>query len=71
MEPLAEQARELHRETLAAGALAQQKRDQRDTCIRALRARDPGRWTHRAIARYVGVSEELIALVLRQERARQ
>lgn len=56
-------ARNLHQEALAAKARAGELRAQRDRYVRQLRAEDPARWTHKALARAVGCSEELIALI--------
>jgi hypothetical protein len=56
-------ARELHRLAGAAVAQAGEYRSQRDRLVRQLRAEDRRRWTHAALARELGCSPELVALI--------
>lgn len=56
-------ARELHRLAGAAVSQAQDHRRERDRLVRQLRADDPRRWTHAALARELGCSEGLVALI--------
>lgn len=65
MEPLAQQAREHHRESAKAGDLAARHREQRDHLVRQLRAADPARWTYAALAKAVDCSPELIAYIVK------
>ena len=60
----AQQAREHHRASAAAAALAEQHREQRNRLVRQLRESDPKRWTYPALARAVGCSPELIAAII-------
>jgi len=61
----AQQAREHHRDSIAAGAAAARHRAARNALVRALRADDPDRWTYPALAKAVGCSPELIAAILK------
>lgn len=65
MDIRAQQAREHHRESVAAGELAARHRDQRDRLVRQLRADDPKTWTYPALAAAVGCSPELVAHIIR------
>ncbi|MER7298631.1 hypothetical protein ABTX24_03185 [Nocardioides sp. NPDC127514] len=65
-DPRAARARELHRKALEADELAASYRAERDRIIHRLRDEDPARWTYAALARALGVSRELIALVTRR-----
>lgn len=65
MDPLAQQAREHHRESVKAGNLAARHRQQRDQLVRQLRSTNPGRWTYAALAKAVGCSPELIATIIK------
>lgn len=60
----AQQAREHHRASLAAGQLAERHRKQRDELVRRLRQDDPG-WTYAKLAAAVGCSPELIAAIVK------
>lgn len=62
----AARARELHRKALEADELAARYRTERDRIVHQLRHEDPARWTYAALARALGVSRELIALVARR-----
>lgn len=55
---------------MAAGALAdaERHREQRDQLVRALRRDDPARWSYSALARAVGCSPELIAVIIKKVR---
>jgi hypothetical protein len=64
----AQQAREHHRKAAGAEADAARHREQRDMLVRRLRADDPQRWSYRALARAVGCSPELIAVIVRSQR---
>ena len=61
----AQQAREHHRAAGADEASAARHRAQRDDLVRRLRADDPKVWTYPALARAVGCSEELIAVIVK------
>lgn len=61
-----QQAREHHRHAAEAGEMAAQHRTQRDNLVRQLRSADPDRWTYVALAKAVGCSPELIAVIIRQ-----
>jgi hypothetical protein len=63
----AQQAREHHREVERAKGDAAQHRAQRDDLVRKLRAENPGQWTYGALAKAVGCSRELIAVIVRTE----
>lgn len=62
----AQQAREHHRASLAAMGDAGLHRHQRDSLVRSLRAEDPERWSYSALAKAVGCSPELIAVIVKQ-----
>ncbi|MER6941401.1 hypothetical protein [Nocardioides sp. NPDC000441] len=51
---------------MEADELAASYRAERDRIIHRLRDEDPARWTYAALARALGVSRELIALVTRR-----
>lgn len=61
----AQQAREHHRAAGVDEASAAQHRAQRDDLVRRLRADDPRRWTYPALARAIGCSEQLIAVIVK------
>lgn len=61
----AQAAREHHRLALKANSEAAHHRARRNEMVRRLRDDDPRRWTHAALAKLLGVSEELIAVILR------
>lgn len=63
-DPRAALAREAHRLSLEADALAARHRQQRNSLIRALRAEDPMRWTYLALAQAVGIKPELVAAIV-------
>lgn len=65
-DPLAARARELHRRALKAEEEASRARAERDRAIRALRARDPRRWSYRALADVLGCSRELVAQIVKR-----
>lgn len=65
-DPRLARARELHEQAADAEALAAQRRAERDRLIRVLRAEDPVRWSYGAIAKALGCSRELVALVARR-----
>ena len=58
-------AREHHRLAQQANSQAAHHRARRNEMVRRLRSDDPRRWTHAALAKLLGVSEELIAVILR------
>lgn len=60
-------ARRLHQEALAAVALAAERRKGRDQLIRMARADDPVYWTHERLGKAVGLSPEMIAVILRSQ----
>jgi hypothetical protein len=62
----AQQARENHRLSKEREADAVLHREQRDWLVRQLRAEDPSYWTLARLAKEVGCSRELIALIVRQ-----
>jgi len=62
----AQQAREHHEAAARALADADRHRDQRDQLVRSLRRDDPKRWTYLALAKAVGCSPELIAVIIKQ-----
>ena len=64
----AQQAREAHRASLALLEQAGQERERRDHLIRQLRAEDPARWTYAALAKAVGCSPELVAVIVKADR---
>lgn len=61
----AQQARKHHAAAQGADTKAAQHREQRDQLVRALRGEDPVRWTYGALAKTVGCSPELIALIVK------
>jgi hypothetical protein len=63
--PLAQQAREHHRQAGDATRLAGQHREQRDKLVRRLWATERENWTHATLAKAVGCSPELIAKIIR------
>lgn len=63
----AQQAREHHRAALSALDSAARHREQRDELVRQLRRDDPARWTYPALAKAVGCSPELIAVIVKKE----
>ena len=63
---MAARARELHRKAAEAEALAAQQRAERDRLIRQLRERDPKRWSYGALAKLIGSSRELIAVIVKR-----
>lgn len=58
-------ARQLHHQAQDALEVAARYRDQRDDLVRRLRAEDPQRWSYSALAKAVGCSPELIAVILK------
>lgn len=64
----AQQAREAHRASLAALEQATAHRERRDTLVRALRDDDPRTWSYSALAKAVGCSPELIAVIVKAVR---
>jgi len=64
----AQQAREHHEAAARALEEAARHREQRDALVRALRKEDPDRWSYKVLARTVGCSPELIAVILKQPR---
>ncbi len=62
----AQQAREHHEAAAASVDEAAQHRAQRDQLVRQLRAEDPATWTQGTLAKAVGCSAELIAVIVRQ-----
>lgn len=67
MDVRAAQARENHRLAGESKAQARLYQEQRDHLVRLLRSEDPETWTFSALARAVGCSKELIALILKGE----
>lgn len=63
----AQQAREEHAASLASLADAARHRGQRDRLVRSLRAEDPKRWSYGALAKAVGCSPELIAVIVKTQ----
>jgi hypothetical protein len=63
----AARARELHRKAAEADAVAARHRAERDRLIRQLRDDDPARWSYGALAKAIGCSRELVALVLKRK----
>lgn len=61
----AQQAREHHASAARAQDQAARHREQRDELVRALRRDDPGTWSYGALARAVGCSPELIAVIVK------
>lgn len=61
----AQQAREHHRAALSALDDAARHRAQRDALVRQLRAEDPAAWSYGALAKAVGCSPELIAVIVK------
>lgn len=64
-DPRAVQAREVHRLSEEADALAARHRRHRNQLVRALRAEDPARWTYAALAKAVGITPELVAAIVK------
>lgn len=64
-----QQAREHHREALKALEGAAQHREVRDRLVRQLRRDDPATWTYSALAKAVGCSPELIAVIVKAKDA--
>lgn len=62
----AQQAREHHQAVAATEDEAARHRRQRDELVRALRRDDPQRWSYAALAKAVGCSRELIAVIVKQ-----
>ncbi len=65
MDARAALARKYHHDAFKAGELAGQCRAARDQLIRQLRAEDPDTWTYAALAKVIGCSPELIAVIVR------
>lgn len=65
----AAQAREEHRLAGLAALAASAHRARRDRLIRQLRTEDPVLWTYTALAKAVGCSPELIAVVVKNQRS--
>lgn len=61
----AAQAREAHRLSREADALAARHRERRNRLVGALRAEDPTRWTYAALAKAVGITPELVAAIVK------
>lgn len=61
----AQQAREHHEASLRALDEAAQHREARDRLVRALRADDPATWSYGRLAKAVGCSAELIAVIVK------
>ena len=60
-------ARELHRKAAEAEALAARQRAERERIMRQVRADDPKRWSYGALAKALGCSRELVALVIKRQ----
>ena len=60
-----QQAREHHRASAAASALADRHREQRNQLVRVMRESDPQRWSYSALAKAIGCSPELIAAIVK------
>lgn len=65
-DPIAARARDLHRQASEAEALAAKQRAERDRLIRRLREQDPKRWSYGELAKLIGVSRELIAVIVKR-----
>lgn len=65
----AQQAREEHAASLAALDDAARHRQRRDELVRSLRREDPGTWSYGVLAKAVGCSPELIAVIVKAEPA--
>lgn len=65
MDARAQQAREHHEAAARSLAEAERHRAQRDELVRSLRRDDPRAWSYSALAKAVGCSRELIAVILR------
>lgn len=61
----AQQAREEHTASLAALDDAARHRHRRDELVRSLRRDDPQTWSYGALAKAVGCSPELIAVIVK------
>lgn len=61
----AQKARAEHRASLASLQDAARHRELRDGLVRTLRAEDPGQWSYTALAKAVGCSPELIAVIVK------
>jgi len=61
----AQQAREEHAASLATLDDAARHRARRDDLVRALRRENPGTWTYGTLAKAVGCSPELIAVIIK------
>lgn len=61
----AAQAKRLHLQVQEALEMAGRLRDQRDDLVRALRRSDPERWSYSTLAKAVGCSPELIAVIVK------
>lgn len=66
MDPKAALAREYHQEAQKADSEAKKFRSQRDRVVRQLRAEDPRWWSYGRLAKAVGCSRELIAIILKE-----
>lgn len=67
MDARAQQAREHHEAADRASHEGWTHRRQRNALVRALRNEDPEKWTYAHLAKSVGCSKELIALIIKQE----
>jgi AraC-like DNA-binding protein len=62
-------ARDHHRAAAQSGEQADQHRVQRDQLVRQLRKEDPETWTYLALAKVVGCSPELVAVIVKGGRS--
>jgi AraC-like DNA-binding protein len=62
-------ARDHHRAAGQSGEEADQHRVQRDQLVRQLRREDPDTWTYSALAKAVGCSPELVAVIVKSGRS--
>lgn len=67
MDPKATLARSYHHEAQKADGAARQFRLQRDRMVRQLRREDPRWWSYARLAKAVGCSRELIAVILKEQ----
>lgn len=65
MDPIAAQARAEHRAAQEANCLSGRHRRTRDRLIRQLRERDPKTWTYAALGKAVGISQEMVAHIIK------
>lgn len=65
-DPRAEELAQISKVIVMEMRATEQHRNQRDQLIRELRAADPKRWSYPALARIVGCSESLIAVIVRE-----